>query len=138
MSIGYRVGCAVLLDGQPYTPNYSTFSNNKTFQDALIARDKVVSLMEAKYSSSKLKQFSTVVAGFDESTGKIIVKAKNTNLYADTLCAENLVDNAFGTTAMPILMTPAIRPRNWSIIPVCPRCMTTFPESQFPFGYGGE
>jgi hypothetical protein len=33
-------------------------------------------------------------------------------------------------------MTPAIRPRNNKLIPVCDRCQTKYPESQFPLGYG--
>lgn len=33
-----------------------------------------------------------------------------------------------------IIMTPAIRPRNNEVIPVCPRCQTKYPENQFVKG----
>ena len=99
-------------------------------QAAEAERDRIISLMKDKYSGNKLRDFSTVVAGVDPATGKVIVKAKSTSRYGDKLCAENLVSNAFGNNPN-IIMSQTIRPRNGAIIPVCPRCQESFPPAQF-------
>jgi hypothetical protein len=109
---------------------------------ALAARDRVLELMDAKLSSGNRNKFSTVVAGVDESTGKVIVKAKNTRTYGDDLCAEDLVVRAFGGKRPGLVMTPAIRPRTKQTVEVCPRCQSKYGPEMFlpgtpPFG-GGE
>jgi hypothetical protein len=108
-----------------------------TIDKAIAARDRIIKLMQGKYSSNRLRSFSTVVGGVDEATGMIIVKAKSTPRYGNALCAEDLVVQAFGGNKPTIRMTPAIRPRTNAVVPVCPRCQVKYPSWQFPFGYGG-
>ena len=49
-------------------------------------------------------------------------------------CAEDLVVQQLGGNAKDILFTPAYRPRDGSIIPVCPRCQLQYSRNQFPPG----
>lgn len=39
-----------------------------------------------------------------------------------------------GNTNANIIMTPAVRPRNNEVIPVCARCQTKYPKNQFVKG----
>ncbi len=129
----YRVGAP--SNNPVATAPLNPGASREAFSNTLAARDRVISLMESKYSGKKLGRFTTVVAGVDEATGKIIVKAKSTSRYGNTLCAEDLVSQAFGGNRPLIKFTPAIRPRTGEVIPVCERCQGKYPESQFPYKY---
>ncbi len=49
-------------------------------------------------------------------------------------CAEDLCVEALGGRPADVLLSPAIRPRNMEVIPVCKRCQTKYTKDQFPPG----
>ena len=87
-------------------------------------------------SKTKQSDVATVVAGVDIRTGEVYVGVKNTKIYrGNATCAEDIVFRGLGgNTNANIIMTPAVRPRNNAIIPVCTRCQTKYPVNQFVKG----
>lgn len=69
-------------------------------------------------------------------TGEVYVGVKNSRVYkGNATCAEDIVFRGLGgNTNVNIIMTPAIRPRNNEVIPVCTKCQTKYPQNQFVKG----
>ena len=102
---------------------------------AIEARDAEVSRIKG-LSKTQQSNVATVVAGVDLRTGEVYVGVKNSRVYkGNATCAEDIVFRGLGgNTNANIIMTPAIRPRNNEVIPVCIRCQTKYPKNQFVKG----
>jgi len=102
---------------------------------AMDARDAEVARIK-NLSKTKQSEVTTVAAGVDIRTGDVYVGVKNTKMYkGNATCAEDIVSRGLGgNTNANILITPAIRPRNGDVIPVCARCQTKYPKNQFVKG----
>ncbi len=101
--------------------NYTYLSNNAVF-----ARNQVVSQIQ---NSSKTQQskVATVLGGFNKRTGEVVVAVKKSGAF----CAEDVAVQALGGNIDDIVLTPAIRPRNNAVIPVCKYCQEKYPQSMF-------
>ena len=104
-------------------------------EKAIAARDAEVARIQG-LSKTQQSNIATVVAGVDIRTGEVYVGVKNTRVYkGNATCAEDIVFRGLGgNTNANIIMTPAIRPRNNEVIPVCTRCQTKYPQNQFVKG----
>ena len=104
-------------------------------QNAIVARDREVARIQG-LSKTQQSNVATVVAGVDIRTGDVYVGVKNSKLYkGNAVCAEDIVFRGLGGNINAnIIMTPAIRPRNNEVIPVCIRCQTKYPQNQFVKG----
>ena len=102
---------------------------------AIAARDAEVARIQG-LSKTQQSNIATVVAGVDIRTGEVYVGVKNSRTYkGNATCAEDIVFRGLGgNTNANIIMTPAIRPRNNEVIPVCTRCQTKYPKNQFVKG----
>ena len=102
---------------------------------AIAARDAEVARIQT-LSKTQQSYIATVVAGVDLRTGDIYVGVKDSRVYrGNATCAEDIVFRGLGgNTNANIIMTPAIRPRNNEVIPVCSRCQTKYPPNQFVRG----
>ena len=102
---------------------------------AIAARDAEVARIQG-LSKTQQSNVATVVAGVDIRTGEVYVGVKNSRVYkGNATCAEDIVFRGLGgNTNANIIMTPAIRPRNNEVIPVCTRCQTKYPQNQFVKG----
>ena len=102
---------------------------------AIAARDAEVAKIQG-LSKTQQSNIATVVAGVDIRTGEVCVGVKNSRNYkGNATCAEDIVFRGLGgNTNANIIMTPAIRPRNNEVIPVCTRCQTKYPQNQFMKG----
>ena len=102
---------------------------------AIAARDAEVARIQG-LSKMQQSNIATVVAGVDIRTGEVYVGVKNSRTYkGNATCAEDIVFRGLGgNTNANIIMTPAIRPRNNEVIPVCTRCQTKYPQNQFVKG----
>lgn len=102
---------------------------------AIEARDAEVVRIQG-LSKTQQSNVATVVAGVDIRTGEVYVGVKNSRVYkGNATCAEDIVFRGLGgNTNANIIMTPAIRPRNNEVIPVCTRCQTKYPQNQFVKG----
>ena len=104
-------------------------------EKAIAARDAEVARIQG-LSKTQQSNIATVVAGVDIRTGEVYVGVKNSRTYkGNATCAEDIVFRGLGgNTNANIIMTPAIRPRNNEVIPVCTRCQTKYPQNQFVKG----
>ncbi len=102
---------------------------------AIAARDAEVARIQG-LSKNQQRDITTVVAGVDIRTGDVYVGVKSSKAYkGNVTCAEDIVFRGFGGNMNAnIIMTPAIRPRNNEVIPVCIRCQTKYPKNQFVKG----
>ena len=102
---------------------------------AIAARDAEVARIQT-LSNNQQSNIATVVAGVDLRTGDVYVGVKDSKIYkGNATCAEDIVFRGLGgNTNANIIMTPAIRPRNNEVIPVCTRCQTKYPKNQFMEG----
>ena len=102
---------------------------------AMAARDAEVARIQS-LSKTQQSNVATVVAGVDIRTGDVYVGVKNSKVYkGNATCAEDIVFRGLGgNTNANIIMTPAIRPRNNEVIPVCTRCQTKYPKNHFVKG----
>lgn len=112
---------------------YQKLDNN--IAKAIEARDAEVVRIQG-LSKTQQSNVATVVAGVDIRTGEVYVGVKNSRVYkGNATCAEDIVFRGLGgNTNANIIMTPAIRPRNNEVIPVCTRCQTKYPQNQFVKG----
>ena len=99
-------------------------------QRAIEARDLVVEEIRT-WRSKDRRDVTTVVAGVDLDTGNVAVGINRTSENHGTKCAEDLVVEQLGVDPSRIIFTPAIRPGNMRIIPVCHRCQTKYSRQQF-------
>ena len=102
---------------------------------AIEARDADVARIQG-LSKAQQSNVATVVAGVNIRTGEVYVGVKNSRVYkGNATCAEDIVFRGLGgNTNVNIIMTPAIRPRNNEVIPVCTKCQTKYPQNQFVKG----
>ncbi len=102
---------------------------------AIAARDAEVARIQG-LSKSQQRKVATVVAGVDLRTEEVFVGVKDSSIYGRlATCAEDIVYRGLGGNQNAnIIMTPAIRPRNGGIIPVCMRCQMKYPINQFVKG----
>lgn len=103
-----------------------------TFDDAIAIRDAALQEI-AVLSSTERNKISAVVGGVNPETGETAVGIKRSGEDYGK-CAEDLCAEQFGEDAGKILMSPAIRPRNDEVIPVCKRCQSKYNPAQFPPG----
>ena len=99
---------------------------------AIAARDAEIAKVQG-LSKTQQSNIATVAAGVDIRTGDVCLGVKNSRVYeGNATCAEDIVFRGLGgNTNSNIIMTPAIRPRNNEVIPVCVRCQTKYPKNQF-------
>ncbi len=102
---------------------------------AVAARDAEVARIQT-LSKTQQSNIATTVAGVDIRTGDVYVGVKDSKIYkGNATCAEDIVFRGLGgNTNANIIMTPAVRPRNNEIIPVCLRCQIKYPRDQFMKG----
>jgi len=102
--------------------------------NAIAIRDAFVDYINTNWSSRNRNDASTVVVGFDKTTGVFAVGVKLTTLHGNALCAEDIAVEqllAAGSSLENIIMTPAIRPRTGEVIRVCHRCQISYNPSNF-------
>lgn len=106
-------------------------------QQAIAARDAKVAEIRATGNKDYISEANVVVGGYDKVTGQIAVGVqKDAVASLGQKCAEDvLVANLGGPSNLKnIVITPAIRPRNLSIIPVCPDCQAKYAFTNFMAG----
>ena len=118
-----------------FLPNEYYQKLDVNIANAIVARDAEVARIQG-LSKTQQSNIATVVAGVDIRTGEVYVGVKNSRTYrGNATCAEDIVFRGLGgNTNANIIMTPAIRPRNNEVIPVCARCQTKYPQNQFVKG----
>ena len=129
----HRMG---LYDGIMIKDNHIDFcgSITKAVERVRKSVGHMVKIEVETESAEQVKE--AVVAGVDIRTGDVYVGVKNSRVYkGNSTCVEDVVFRGLGgNTNANIIMTPAIRPRNNEIIPVCTRCQTKYPQNQFVKG----
>ena len=105
--------------------------NKRLANMAIAMRDAKVRELRYILDRKKLKNIAAVVGGYNKKTRQIVVGVKEFNGLP--YCAEALVVEQLGGMQFidDIVMTPAIRPYNLSVVPVCEYCQSNYTVKNF-------
>ena len=105
--------------------------NKRLANMAIAMRDAKVRELRYILDRKELKNIAAVVGGYNKKTRQIVVGVKEFNGLP--YCAEALVVEQLGGMQFidDIVMTPAIRPYNLSVVPVCKYCQSIYTIKNF-------
>ena len=105
--------------------------NKRLANMAIAMRDAKVRELRYILDRKELKNIVAVVGGYNKKTRQIVVGVKEFNKLP--YCAEALVVKQLGGMQFidDIVMTPAIRPYNLSVVPACKYCQSIYTIKNF-------